>query len=568
VSAVTAASAMSRSDSPRYQRSTSSLGRITAVSRNVLTFIQQYLRTITRGDGFQQMPDLDMPLGVVDRKLRLELAWNLASTEVDTFLQELLGGRVQFVERAKTFLRVLTDEAQFAWFQFERSPGTARTIRAENFPERLEAAGMSKLQLTELWTAATHRQGGDIGFWVPELLQALSNPLLDLPEVHTVPAVRRVSGDAEDWSGGQLIARLARLQNPGLTERSLRTRFEHLNKLLVDVTGNASASIEVPHNRETILVHMDGTTLPLASLGTGIHEVIILGAAATTISGSILCIEEPEVHLHPTLQKKFMSWLQRETDNQYFITSHSAHLLDTHEASIFHIRMQNNRSTVTRSVSAQEHFAVCEDLGYRASDLLQANCVIWVEGPSDRIYLRHWIAAYDPTLKEALHYSILFYGGRLLSHLSAADDEVTDFIRLRRFNRNMMIVIDSDKRARNSRLNETKRRVVDEFDTGRGHAWVTKGREVENYVQPDALLAAIQLVHRRVERLVAVGQYDNSWQYRRRGDADAHEADKVKVAHAIAATPANLDVLDLRRQIAQLVTFVRESNAIATAPPA
>lgn len=29
-----------------------------------------------------------------------------------------------------------------------------------------------------------------------------------------------------------------------------------------------------------------------------------------------------------------------------------------------------------------------DDLGFKASDLLQSNCVIWVEGPSDRIYIK------------------------------------------------------------------------------------------------------------------------------------------------------------------------------------
>ena len=30
------------------------------------------------------------------------------------------------------------------------------------------------------------------------------------------------------------------------------------------------------------------------------------------------------------------------------------------------------------------------DLDVRASDLLQSNGIIWVEGPSDRIYIKRW----------------------------------------------------------------------------------------------------------------------------------------------------------------------------------
>jgi hypothetical protein len=89
----------------------------------------------------------------------------------------------------------------------------------------------------------------------------------------------------------------------------------------------------------------------------------------------------------------------------------------------------------------------------------------------------------------------MFYGGRLLSHLSALDPEISDFISLRRLNRYISIVIDSDMTSSRKRINETKRRVRDEFNRGPVFAWVTKGREIENYVPPDILENAVKTVH-------------------------------------------------------------------------
>jgi AAA ATPase domain len=408
--------------------------------------------------------------------------------------------------------------------------------------------------------------------WIAETLQLLIAETLQLirpiPPIDLIPAIRQIkkeAGTENDYSGAGLIEKLANLEKPDYNRQDLKDQFEEINKFVQEVIGNRKARLEIPHERDMILVHMDGKVLPLSSLGTGIHEVIILAAYATVLTEQVLCIEELELHLHPLLQKKLIRYLAEKTDNQYFITTHSAHLLDTHGAAIFHIRHSEGVSRVESVQTTSERSHICADLGYRASDLLQANYIVWVEGPSDRIYINHWINAVAPELIEGFYYSIMFYGGRLLSHLSGEErdveeQEVNKFIDLRSLNRNISIVIDSDREKPKSHINKTKQRIAKEFNTDTGFAWVTKGREIENYVEAELLKEAVKKVHKCAVRLNQTGQFDHCLPYVAKTGALKDTVDKVKVAYEVAEQPVNLEVLDLRSMIQKLVGFIHQSN--------
>jgi predicted ATP-dependent endonuclease of OLD family len=335
-----------------------------------------------------------------------------------------------------------------------------------------------------------------------------------------------------------------------------------IRDFLRTVIDDPNAELEVPYDRDTLIVHMEEKSLPLEALGSGIHEVIILAAAATVLTKTVVCIEEPELHLNPILQKKLVRYLSNKTSNQYFITTHSAALMDTPEAEIYHVTMIKGVSFVDRVTSDSKRSNVCEDLGYHPSDLLQANCVIWVEGPSDRIYLNFWIRIIDKDLIEGVHYSIMFYGGRLAFHLSYEDDSdaIDDFISLRRMNRRGVIVIDSDKSSSRTMLNETKKRLRAEFDKGPGFAWITEGREIENYLPVSSLKTALAEVSPNSKPTTSFQKFDNVLKIRSAKGKDL-QASKVEIAKNIVRQGVpDLTIFDLNRQLRKLVDFIIDSN--------
>lgn len=314
--------------------------------------------------------------------------------------------------------------------------------------------------------------------------------------------------------------------------------------------------------------------VPLSQCGSGLrtlihlltHTNIISSRSSGKIRKGTFLFEELENCLHPHVQRNLFAYLDEviASPARVFLTTHSSICLDYFQGHddvvLTHVHQENGK-TRSRTVEAfRDHCGVLDRMGSRASDALQSNAVVWVEGPSDRTFLKHWFSLCGATLREGRDYSIMFYGGDLLAHLTAnPEQELEEYVRLLRINRNSAIIMDSDKTYRSESIRETKRRVRDEADKHGCFAWITKGKEIENYI-------AAAFFDRHFDKLPAIDRYENPWkklQGKRPHGMERALNTKVEFAEFVSRNSTEADFhLDWKEQTLALLQFIKVANGL------
>jgi predicted ATPase len=234
------------------------------------------------------------------------------------------------------------------------------------------------------------------------------------------------------------------------------------------------------HNQEgkdNDVVHIkigESEDRPIYALGDGMQSLIICTYPIITElqRGSLFFLEEPDLCMHPSLQRVLLNVLRvsyREKGHQFFLTTHSNHLLDLLEdddlVSIFSFSeiadrapdpadsSQPDNANSSQSNKPKPSFRIRPstlrdrqtllELGVRPSATYLANATIWVEGVSDCAYLRAYMEAFVHYLKhlgngwgkalaerleqykEDRHYAFVEYSGANLTHCSF-EERVSD----------------------------------------------------------------------------------------------------------------------------------------------
>lgn len=309
----------------------------------------------------------------------------------------------------------------------------------------------------------------------------------------------------------------------------------------------------------------------LSQSGSGLKTVVLVllnllvipKTNAYSSKAIIYGFEELENNLHPALQRRLFDYIYNFSvthDIYVFLTTHSHIAINTffgrENANIYHVVKNSKGSLVKKIDNYIDKVEILDDLDVKASDLLQSNGIIWVEGPSDRTYIKHWLKIFcSNKYIEGTDYQFMYYGGRLLSHYSTEQTE--DLLNILTTNRNAAIIMDSDKRNRQASINTTKKRIIEEFSEHGMLSWLTKGKEIENYIPASAIAETFTC-----GILEECGQYDSFPTYIEK-IYSGFPSRKIPFARSIIkniTAENSKSKLDLKNQIEKLYNQIQKWN--------
>lgn len=141
------------------------------------------------------------------------------------------------------------------------------------------------------------------------------------------------------------------------------------------------------------------TVRPISHMGKGMRSIYMLSLLETYAQSEgqnpgIIMVEEPEIFLHPKLQKVSGEILYRlSKKNQVIFSTHSPNLLANFSSrQIRQVVMDEDGFSAVREKT--DISAILDDLGYSANDLMNVNFVFIVEGKQDRNRLPLLLAKY------------------------------------------------------------------------------------------------------------------------------------------------------------------------------
>lgn len=291
---------------------------------------------------------------------------------------------------------------------------------------------------------------------------------LPTQEEYSIDNLSRIPESANIADGSELILYLFLLKNGGAPERA---RYNLIQRTFSDLTGarfdvGLEPSTSAPEERPSGQVRLFATVgqhdrdFPVAFAGAGLAESLFLSAHIAGSEQRLLCLDEPAINLHPSLQRKVARKLTQRNGQTILIT-HSPYVFVVHDETdltrIIRFHMSTGHTQVARlrleDVPERDRQRWLKEI-WRGADsqaLLFGRGIVLVEGETEAAALPLWFAKSETAQNNGTPED----NNILIHAVGGAQNLATYSSFLKAFSLPAAIVCDSDQFANPAFLRQT-----------------------------------------------------------------------------------------------------------------
>ncbi len=249
-------------------------------------------------------------------------------------------------------------------------------------------------------------------------------------------------------------------------------------------------ALPLPDNEQPeIAVTIDGRVRLLSQLGAGIGEALIVLFVSKLSQKwrhppvDILLLEEPELHLHPTLQRKLLEQLARY-GVQLIAATHSPAVINWFARSggrVFRTEFQNSeKRTTARQISGlTELRSLIESIGASPADVVLADKALLVEGNNDVPVFKAWLGKAPSYAGQSI--AVLALGG------SDAASGNFDPAQWRSLHPKIRAILDSERNSADQDAHKERQEIKAKLEGMGIGCHLTERRSTESYFTPSAV---------------------------------------------------------------------------------
>lgn len=332
--------------------------------------VENHLEDISTRERFENiwLKAIKAKLEIYNQHLTIKAVFRKGNSRAEYFISDSSNGDV-----AKLFPNVafINDTRYFE----EEESGKARTITSSLFAEVLKSQAFQD----ETFISCENCNHTDCEIRCIDAIQNKNPSELSIEELK------------------KLINYKTKMSSEEIT-RSITESFQQNYQEGFKVNIKATSNIDKSFSLITKIYDPNlGVEIELSNVGAGVRSIYILSLLQSyqqlNSNHTILLFEEPELYLHPELQKEMAKTLSHISDNsQIMFTSHSPIMLrEFCSDDIKRVSLDENYSSVASLTSIDE---VLTEIGYSTQDVLNTDYIVFVEGRDDREIIGYLLKKY------------------------------------------------------------------------------------------------------------------------------------------------------------------------------